>query len=338
MNQSFFLPRLSCPFILLAAVLTSDISYAMQAADTHFYGRIHVRLATIKNQDTSLNNAGHRLGIKGEGVLNNGWDFFYKLESELHNDDGLGKKDGADGHNLAEPSSTSSTDLADIVIRHAHLGLSNSYGILTLGRQNNPLANSYTADVFEANSGSFEQTSFRLGHAAIFQTPNTGKARAYLGAILEGGGDDKENEQLDGYVMGGQYKLANVVIHLGAFHADFKSLDSDKSEFSDVSAALAYRSGNLYLAANGEQSKLKAANGTETTTDKLDLALTYTMNTVTYGIGYAIQDREDIQSDRTLIGAYIDLGSNNDCYIELGLLNKAAGDTDNLAMGYRITF
>jgi len=338
MNQSIFLPRLSISLLVIVLLLINNISFAMQTADTHFYGRIHVRLATIKNQDTSLNNAGHRLGIRGEGELNNGWDFFYKLESELHNDDGLGKKDGADGHNLAEPSATSSTDLADIVIRHAHIGLANSYGQLTLGRQNNPLASSYTADVFEANSGSFEQTSFRFGHAAIFQTPNTGKARAYLGAILEGGGDEDENEQLDGYVIGGQFKVGELILHLGAFHADFKSLDSDQSEFSDVSAALAYRSGNLYLAANGEQSILQAADGSKTTTDKLDLAMTYSLKTVTYGIGYAVQDSEDIQSDRILFGAYLDLSSNNDFYIELGLLNKAAGDNDNLVAGYRITF
>lgn len=189
--------------------------------DTHFYGRIHVRLAAINKQDTSLNNTDHRLGIKGEGALNNGWSFFYKLESEINNDDGLGKKDGAGGHTLSESSAVSITDLADIVIRHAHVGLSNDYGSITFGRQSNPLANTYTADVFEANSGSFEQTPFRLGHAIIIQISNDNNARRYFGAMLEGGGDEEENEQLDGYVLGGQYKLQQLVLHLGIFHADF---------------------------------------------------------------------------------------------------------------------
>ncbi len=324
--------------ILATGLFTSSHSFSASKADTHFYGRIHVRLAAINKQDTSLNNAGHRLGIKGEGVLNNGWDFFYKLESEMNNDDGLGKKDGAGGHTLSEPSAVSSTDLADIVIRHAHAGLSNDYGSITFGRQGNPLANSYTADVFEANSGSFEQTPFRLGHAIIIQSPNDHKLRGYAGAMLEGGGDEEENEQLDGFIIGGQYKLQQLAIHLGFFHADFKSLDTDQSEFSDASIGLAYQLNNIYLAANAEHSTLKAANGTEITTDKIDLGLTYTVDKITYGTGYAIQDNGTDKSDRFLIGAYLDLGSNNDCYIELGLLNKAAGDNDNLAMGYRITF
>lgn len=324
--------------VLMSALFTSSQSLSASKADTHFYGRIHIRLAAIKNQDTSLNNAGHRLGIKGEGVLDNGWDFFYKLESEMNNDDGLGKKDGAGGHTLSEPSAVSSTDLADIVIRHAHAGLSNDYGSVTFGRQSNPLANSYTADVFEANSGSFEQTPFRLGHALIFQTPNNNQLRGYAGVMLEGGGDEEENEQLDGFVVGGQYKQQNLVMHLGFFHADFNSLDTDKSEFSDVSFGLSYQLNNLYLAANAEHSILKAPDGNEVKTDKLDLGLTYTIDTITYGTGYAIQDNGSDKSTRFLIGAYYDLGSNNDCYVELGLLNKAAGDNDNLAMGYRITF
>jgi predicted porin len=324
--------------VLVTGLLASSQSFSAAKADTHFYGRIHIRLAAIKNQDTSLNNAGHRLGIKGEGVLNNGWDFFYKLESEMNNDDGLGKKDGAGGHTLSEPSAVSSTDLADIVIRHAHAGLSNDYGSVTFGRQSNPLANSYTADVFEANSGSFEQTPFRLGHALIFQTPNDNKVRGYVGAMLEGGGDEEENEQLDGFVVGGQYKLQKLVMHLGFFHADFNSLDTDKSEFSDVSFGLSYQLKNIYLAANAEHSILKAPDGNEVKTDKIDLGLTYTIDTITYGTGYAVQDNGTDRSSRFLIGAYIDLGSNNDCYVELGLLNKEAGDNDNLAMGYLITF
>ena len=324
--------------LLAAGLFASSPSWAATKADTHFYGRIHIRLAAINDQDTSLNNAGHRLGIKGEGVLNNGWDFFYKLESEINNDDGLGKKDGAGGHTLSEPSAVSSTDLADIVIRHAHAGISNSMGSITFGRQGNPLANTYTADIFEANSGSFEQTPFRLGHAIIFQTPNDKKARGYAGAMLEGGGDEKENEQLDGFVLGGQYKLQQLVMHLGYFHADFNSLDADQSEFSDASVGLAYQLNNIYLAANAEHSILKAADGEEIATDKLDLALTYTIGKVTYGAGYAVQDNGTDKGERILMGAYLDLGSNNDCYIEAGLLNKAAGDNDNLVLGYRINF
>lgn len=324
--------------VCLITIISSPLAIAATKADTHFYGRIHVRLAAINNQDTSLNNAGHRLGIKGEGVLNNGWDFFYKLESELNNDDGLGKKDGAGGHTLSEPSATASTDLADLVIRHAHAGLANEYGTVTFGRQSNPLANSYTADVFEANSGSFEQTPFRLGHAVIFQTANKSGLKGYAGAMLEGGGNEEENEQLDGFVVGGQYKLQQLVFHLGIFHADFKDVANDQSEFSDASFGMAYQNNNLYLAANIEHSKLKAPNGDENTTDKIDLAITYSVNNIIYGAGYAVQENDIDKQDRFLIGAYFDLGSNNDCYIELGLLNKAAGDNDNLALGYRITF
>ncbi len=59
-----------------------------------------------------------------------------------------------------------------------------------------------------------------------------------MGAILEGGGDEDENEQLDGYLIGEQYKIQQLVIHLGLFHADFNALNTDQSEFTDTSMDL----------------------------------------------------------------------------------------------------
>lgn len=324
--------------LLIICLFISNNSVSATKPNTSFYGSIQMRLAAIKDKDTSLNNAGHKIGLKGEGVLNNGWDFFYKLEAGLSNDDGLGKKDGTGSNTLTEPSAGSGSDLADMAIRQAHVGISNSIGSLTFGRQDNPFANTYTADVFTANSGSFEQAPFRLGHAMIFKTANDKKARAYLGTFLEGGGDEDANEQVDGYVIGGRYTLAQFVFHLGLFHSDFVSLAGDQSEFSDISLGLSYQFKRFYLAVNAEQSVLTAADGSDITSDKIDLGVTYTIDTITYGTGFATQDDGNDKKERFLIGAYLDLGSNNDCYIELGLLNKAAGDNDNIAIGYGVSF
>ncbi|OUR70051.1 hypothetical protein A9Q73_00975 [Bermanella sp. 47_1433_sub80_T6] len=93
----------------------------------------------------------------------------------------------------------------------------------------------------------------------------------------------------------------------------------------------------IYMAINLEGSS-EDKDGVTTDTDVIDIALTYTRDSVVYGVGYASADEEGVKKNRILLGAYINLGGNNDCYFETGQYNKEDGGGDNFVMGYRIKF
>jgi predicted porin len=299
---------------------------------------MHFRLIEANDQDTTLTNAGHRIGLRGEGAMDNGTEFFYTIETEYKNDSGFGKNDGMGGNDATTPSSTSSTDLAEIIVRHANAGVRNKQGSVTVGRQNNPLNATYVADIFEANSGAYERSPYRIGHALVVKSNSMGGMKGYAGLILEGGASDTTNESLDGMVLGGSYSLGSLTINAGYLAADFISTSSNKSEFSDISIGVSYSMGEMYFGVNVESATTTDTAGADTDEDVIDLAATYTMGSVTYGVGYASLDDGSDTSTRTLLGAYVNLGGNTDCYFETGLYNDEAGDGDNYVLGYRVKF
>ncbi|MEH6347268.1 MAG: porin [Bermanella sp.] len=326
---------------LTCLLVTPTQAYAADPPSVNVYGRIHFRLIEQNDKNTNLSNAGHRIGLRGEGKLDNGYDFFYTLETEYKNDSGFGKNNGIGGKDVTKNSSRSSTDLADIVVRHAHAGLKTKLGSLTIGRQNNPLNATYVADVFEANSGYGEQSPYRIGNAIVYKAKSVAGVKGYAGAMLEGGASDGTDEQeLTGAVFGGAYSIAGIHINAGYFLADY-TLDtaatSTKTEFTDWSVGVSYSMGEMYFGVNVESST-SDTDGAETDTDVIDLAATYSMKSVTYGVGYASKDDGTDTKTRILLGAYVNLGGNSDCYFETGQYNEEAGDGDNYVFGYRVKF
>ena len=336
---------------LACLLVTPTQAYAADPPSVNVYGRIHFRLIEQNDKNTNLINAGHRIGLRGEGKLDNGYDFFYTLETEYKNDSGFGKNDGIGGKDVTNNSSRSSTDLADIVVRHANAGLKTKLGSLTIGRQNNPLNATYVADVFEFNSGVGEQSPYRIGNAIVYKAKSIAGVKGYAGAMLEGGdGTSTEEQKLTGAVFGGAYSIAGININAGYFLADYsrevpddittvgvdESIDT-KTEFTDWSVGVSYSMGEMYFGVNIESST-SDKDGTETDTDVIDLAATYTMKSVTYGVGYASVDDGTDTGTRILLGAYVNLGGNSDCYFETGQYNEEAGDGDNYVFGYRVKF
>jgi len=322
---------------LTCLLVTPTQAYAADPPSVNVYGRIHFRLIEQNDKNTNLINAGHRIGLRGEGKLDNGYDFFYTLETEYKNDSGFGKNDGIGGKDVTKNSSRSSTDLADIVVRHANAGLKTKLGSLTIGRQNNPLNATYVADIFEFNSGVGEQSPYRIGNAIVYKAKSVAGVKGYAGAMLEGGTSDGTTEQeLTGAVFGGAYSIGDININAGYFLADF-TLGAAKTEFTDWSVGVSYSMGEMYFGVNVESST-SDTGATETDTDVIDLAATYTMKSVTYGVGYASVDDGTDTGTRILLGAYVNLGGNSDCYFETGQYNEEAGDGDNYVFGYRVKF
>ncbi len=331
---------------LTCLLVTPTQAYAADPPSVNVYGRIHFRLIEQNDKNTNLINAGHRIGLRGEGKLDNGYDFFYTLETEYKNDTGFGKNDGMGGRDMSDASSSNSTDLAEIVVRHANAGLKTKLGSLTIGRQNNPLNATYVADVFEFNSGVGEQSPYRIGNAIVYKAKSVAGIKGYAGAMLEGGdGAGTEEQKLTGAVFGGAYSIGDIHINAGYFLADYTlegaAVANTETEFTDWSVGVSYSMGEMYFGVNVESSTSeKDVNGvkTDTDTDVIDLAATYTMKSVTYGLGYASVDDGTDTGTRILLGAYINLGGNSDCYFETGQYNEEAGDGDNYVFGYRVKF
>lgn len=326
-------------YSVIACVLAGPtLVTAAETPSANIYGRLHFTLSDVKGEDIALNNAGHRVGIKGEGTIDNGMEFFYKLETQYNNDDEFGRRTTV-GPDPTSPSSTSSTDLADVSVRHAHVGLKGSMGKVTVGRQNNPLNATYTADYFEANSGAFEQTPFRISHAVVAHTATYNGLSGYAGIITEGNLSDEDNEDFDGGVIGGAFSMGDFTINAGYFETDFTSVSSDKTEFEDWSVGLSYTMGELYFGANVEQSETTDTSGSTVDVDVVDLALLYNHGKLVCGLGYSTQDPDNgDKAEQILLGAYYNLGGNNDVYVELAEQNSPAGNGDNIVLGYRIKF
>ncbi len=340
-----------CYSLLLYLIFSSVIAVAADTTPSvNVYGRLHFVLANVEDKNTSLNTAGHRIGLKGEGKLNSGLGYFYKLETEYTNDNNFGRKDGLGG-NSTSSSANAGTDLADVRVRHANVGLKGKQGSITIGRQDNPVNSTYVANVFEANSGAYLQTPYRMGHAIVFRMKKVSGVKSYVGAILEGGkSDDTDEQNLNAVMFGGSYSWADIKINGGYFSADYDLKSPDdvntaaandpvdtKTEFTNWSIGVSYFMNEIYMAINLEGSS-EDKDGVTTDTDVIDIALTYTRDSVVYGVGYASADEEGVKKNRILLGAYINLGGNNDCYFETGQYNKEDGGGDNFVMGYRIKF
>ncbi len=338
--------------VLASLLITPLIAVAAETPDVDIYGRMHFRLVTGDDMAPNLDNGGHRLGFKGEGKLNNGMGFFYQLETEYGNDSDFG------------PTSQGSTDSASLVVRQANVGLGGRKGSLTIGRQGSPMTSTYTADVFEFNSGAYEQSPYRLGHAIVLKANDLGGFKAFVGAILEGGSDvSGAEESTTGITLGGTYSIAGININAGyyattatnepanttanAFNTtnaaaitagtvDAVDVPAAESELTDISIGLSYSMGEMYFGLNIESATVDA-DGAETDTDVIDLAVTYTMDTVTYGLGYGTSDNGASDVNRVLLGAYVGLGGNNDCYIETGQYGGDADDS-NIVFGYRVKY
>ncbi|OUS26292.1 hypothetical protein A9Q99_18860 [Gammaproteobacteria bacterium 45_16_T64] len=335
---------------LAAVTLLSGHSIANAA---EVYGRLHFTVVEAHEKDLSIVNAGHRLGVKGTTKLDSGNTAFFKLETEYGNDKG------------GRGASVSSDDDANISVRYAHAGIERKYGTVTIGRSDNPMNATYVADMFEYNSGTFEQSSFRIANSLQFKSKPIGPVSLFAAVVVEGQGDDGEQEDMDAYVIGGQTKMADFNIVLAymknevevgedATTANLTTGDVSTSttlvevETTDISLGVSYSVGAWYAGLNLERFTTEDHNedgdlSDESVTSVVDTAVLYSMDKVTFGMGYAMADVDLDEGDdpdtesRFLAGAYYSLGGNADVYLEMG--RYADSDSDNnLVMGYRMTF
>jgi hypothetical protein len=307
----------------LSFFIIAPLSEATEIAkDIHLYGRLHVRSVEANKEDFTIENAGHRLGVRGTTTTDAGYDAFFVLETQYGND-------------RAGITANKSTDSASLIVRHANAGLKTEYGTVTVGRMNNPINATYVADVFETNSGWSEQSPYRIAHTLKIEPNLAGPFDVYAGLISNGEGQSAKNneEDVDGYMAG--FSLKGMDLKLTAGYQKLKYNDTTPT-IEDISIGLTYSDNGFYAGLNFEK---KSESGDDT--DVIDTALTYKINSVTYGAGYAtMQSSINGSKDkyRWLVGAYIQLGGNTDTYFEYADYNVAAGNRDNFTWGYRVKF
>jgi predicted porin len=306
--------------IIALAVVGAMTAPIIAQADATLYGRIHERVVFAEDKDMSIESAGSRLGVKGSSEMDSGLTAFYNIEMSF------GEESGRD-------SDGSTDDSTSLSFRQMHAGVRGDFGEMKIGRFTNPFVATYTHDIFEHNSGVFEQTAFRIGDAISYTTPKFGGLDATLAIIGEGEGDDATFEDVDAVVarIGGTF---------GAITAQVAYMDSEYTQAAGgdkehTSVGLAYDANNLYLGLNFET---EDAAGTDT--DVVEFAARYTVGKTNFGFAHGSEDisgGED--TERTMVGVYQNLGGSADAYVELASFDKKiADDSNRVTIGYRVQF
>lgn len=342
--------------IIALAVAGALAAPAVSMADATLYGRLHFQMQFVKDQDMNIANAGHRLGVKGESEMDSGLTAFYQIETEYHND-----RNG---------TSASGTTDADLTVRLANAGVKGDFGKVTVGRQSNPYSDIYVSDIFEYNSGVFENESFRMGNAVSYATPDLSGFGASLSFVADGthnatvtstdstgatvsttsNSTDKYNKDVDAYILGAHYEGNGLYAAAAYKTAKYEKLVSETNALggTDTNAASynddmkSYGLGVSYTVNNflvgGYWEKTKTDNADDSVKN-WDLAASYTMDKTTFGLAYGQSKTENEDAaKRTMVGVYQNLGGGADVYAEYGAYNEEAGDGDNVVVGYRVKF
>ncbi|PPC77369.1 hypothetical protein C4K68_10915 [Pokkaliibacter plantistimulans] len=335
--------------IIALAVAGALAAPAVSMADATLYGRLHFQMQFVKDQDMNIANAGHRLGVKGESEMDSGLTAFYQIETEYHND-----RNG---------TSASGTTDADLTVRLANAGVKGDFGKVTVGRQSNPYSDIYVSDIFEYNSGVFENESFRMGNAVSYATPDLSGFGASLSFVADGthnatvydtdtkatatatsathsDGTDNYNKDVDAYILGAHYEANGFYAAAAYKTAQYEKDHDDSASYTDdmdsYGLGLSYTVNNFLAAAYWEKTKTDNADDS---VKNWDLAASYTMDKTTFGLAYGQSKTENEDAaKRTMVGVYQNLGGGADVYAEYGAYNEEAGDGDNVVVGYRVKF
>ncbi|MEH6443334.1 MAG: porin [Oceanospirillaceae bacterium] len=310
--------------IIALAVAGAMTAPMIAQADATLYGRVHERVVVQEDKDVAIQNAGARIGVKGNSQMDSGLTSFYQIELSFGNS--------------ARSSNDSTLDSTSLTVRQMNAGVKGDFGKVIVGRFTNPMTATYVADIYEQNSGLYEQTPFRIGNAVAYTTPSFNGLSATLGVIAEGEGSDDTYEDVDGYVarIGGTFGAITVqAAYMDADYTTASAADADDLEVA--SFGLAYNANGIYAGLNIESNDSNDE-------DVVDFALKYTAGKTAYGFGYAVQEgKGSLEDDRVMVGVYHDLGGSADVYTEIarhGATDASDVDTDfnRFTVGYRVKF
>jgi len=323
--------------LAVAGAMTAPI---IAQADATIYGRVHERLVFQEDKDVDIQNAGARFGVKGSSEMDSGLTAFYNIELEFFGDTSRGDEDDAQ---TRQSNSSRSSGANDVTFRQLHAGVKGDFGTVKIGRFTNPYVDTYTADVFEGESGVFQIAPFRIGNAVSYDSPTFNGFSASATIIGEAetpdGADDSQYEDVDGYVLKGKGEFGPVTVALAYMDTDYgdATIFNGSGELELTSVGVSYDANGLYVGLSYEEDDVSDK-------DVVDFSAAYKVGKTTFGLGYAVEDEVgDAEKTRTLLGVYHQLGGSADVYTELARYDETdASDNDKdynrFSVGYRVKF
>ena len=308
----------------LVALAVAALAAPLAAqADTTLYGRVDGRVVMAEDADADQTNGAVRIGVNTNHDLGNGLTSFAKVETNI-------KLDGSG-------EATNST-AGSLNIRKAYAGIKGGFGAFIIGRQDNPYAGVYKADMFEQWSGASEQGTFRLGKTVAYATPDMGGVNAAVGVVLDGEGTD-EAEDINAIAAAVNFNMGPVAATLGYVGSDY-SVGDTTAEQTLVGIGVSYSTGPIVVAFHAEQESENEE------TMAFDVAGQYNITDATaLGVSFASATDDagaEAESSRLLVGAYHTFGTKTTGFVALqNRTDKASKDAEEVdgtdfAAGFKV--
>jgi predicted porin len=304
--------------LLAVAVAGTLVAPATAFAEANWYGRINTAVAFIDGDEgdnvTDIRNISSRFGVKGSEDLGNGLSAIYRYEFGV------------------------ASDVADVQDnnRLSYVGLSGSFGTVTLGR---------VWSAFFNHVGTIMDPSQNIGgdgYAGPYRTSNTVSYSGGSGPIamqvdLNLDGDNANSSGVDAWQAAGTWSTGGLSIALA-----YENVDGGDNEDSDrTGVAVKYSLENFWVGAG----YTNLDDGSDD--DQTGAALLAGGGAGDFSWWASLESLEDddAQADGFIIDDSIininltrHLSKNARVYIEAGFQDKESGDINEILFGVRADF
>lgn len=318
---------------LIALAVAGAMTAPMVAqADATLYGKFEMRIKSEDNKDLEVESDDFRIGIKGDADLGmDGVKGVYGYEMELNPDD-------------TETTDTAAAETVsqEVTIRKAFVGATGGFGTALIGRIDNPAEAVVSKIGNQSESLKEDLTPDRLGSAVAYVSPSMNGFNAYVAAVAEGQGDDAE-EDVDGYVLGGNYNAGDLSVSAGFWEFDRVYTDTtEDQQWFGISGEYAFGATKVAL---GYQDLERGTDNDET--DVVSLKVTHKMDNLTLWADYDHFDNGTAVSTTAQydnewgLGVIYKLGTQGSIDVEYIDLNgdvATTADNEIFSVGYTIKF
>lgn len=312
---------------IIALAIASAIAApsAMASAPT-LYGKLHLSLEQLADEDSTINSHDSRLGVKGSEDLGDGLKAVYKVEFGLES-----IADGADN---------------TLKQRNAYLGLKGGFGQIIFGTHDTPTKKIQPKDLFGDTyadvknfDGGLEDGEEREHDIAMYTSPSFGGVKLMAAVVL-----DEEDENNPGFREEGNkdsnwtnlavtYGSAKKGLYLAAAYQDAADIDmtiyrlSAQYKASDLIASVMHQdnSGNDEPEGNFTQFQLGYKFGKVMPKIKYGMATNDTANTDESGYAIGLDYKLGKKTTAYIYTADLEdvsAGKQADVDFSLGLIHK----------------
>lgn len=299
--------------LIAVAVASTFAVPAVAMAEANWYGRINTAVSFLDvdggDNSTDIKNISSRFGVKGSEDLGNGLSAVYRYEFGV------------------------ASDIADVQDnnRLSYVGLSGSFGTVTLGR---------VWSAFFNHVGTIMDPSQNVGgdgYNAPYRTSNTlsyagGSGPIALQLDLNLDGENANSSGVDSWQVGGTYSAG--ALSIAAAHMN---TDGGAAEDTDqTGVAVKYSMENFWLGAG----YTSLDDGTADETTGAALLAGGGSGDISWWASLEQVDDDDAGTDTDVINFNItkSLSKTARVYIEAGLNDTPAGDTNEILFGVRSDF